>query len=115
MVELKMGSRDIQLILLLGRILIVDILIFLVLPESFQMHVAIMCTINDFSAYANLSRWSTRGQYACLCCGLEIAFKWLRYNRKFCCMCHKWRYKKANFMEPKNLELHLSYLMELLL
>ena len=51
--------------------------------ESFQMRAAIMWTINDFPAYANLSGWSTRGQYACPCCGFEIGSKWLRYGRKF--------------------------------
>uniref|UniRef100_A0A151UD49 Uncharacterized protein n=1 Tax=Cajanus cajan TaxID=3821 RepID=A0A151UD49_CAJCA len=49
--------------------------------ESFQMHVAIIWTINDFPAYANLSGWSTKGQYACPCCGLETTSKWL-YNSK---------------------------------
>lgn len=28
--------------------------------ESLQMPVAVMCTINDFPAYANMSRWSTK-------------------------------------------------------
>ena len=73
--------------------------------ESFQMRAAIMWTINDFPAYANLSGWSTRGQYACPCCGFEIGSKWLRYGRKFCYMCHrrwlepdhKWRYNKRDF------------------
>lgn len=71
--------------------------------ESFQMHTAMMWTNNDFPAYANLSRWSTKGQYACPCCGFETASKWLRYSRKFCYMSHrrwlepnhKWRYNKG--------------------
>ena len=42
---------------------------------SSQIRVAIMWTINDFPVYANLSGWSTRGQYACPCCGFEIGSK----------------------------------------
>ncbi len=33
--------------------------------ENFQMHAAILWTINDFLAYGNLSRWSTKGYMAC--------------------------------------------------
>ncbi|XP_024630394.2 uncharacterized protein [Medicago truncatula] len=73
--------------------------------ESFQMRAAIMWTINDFPAYANLSGWSTKGRYACPCCGFDTTSKWLRYSRKFCYMCnrrwlepgHKWRYNKGHF------------------
>lgn len=38
--------------------------------ETFQLRAAIMWTINDFPAYANLFGWSTKGQYACPCCGI---------------------------------------------
>ncbi|XP_073224719.1 uncharacterized protein [Cicer arietinum] len=73
--------------------------------ESFQMRAAIMWTINDFPAYANLSGWSTKGRYACPCCGLKTASHWLRYSRKFCYMCDrrwleptsKWRYNRGEF------------------
>ncbi|XP_073219724.1 uncharacterized protein [Cicer arietinum] len=73
--------------------------------ESFQMHVVIMWTINDFPAYANLLGWSTKHRYACPCCGLKIVSHWLRYSRKFCYMCHRcwlepnsnWRYNRGEF------------------
>ncbi|XP_058787489.1 uncharacterized protein LOC131661866 isoform X2 [Vicia villosa] len=73
--------------------------------ESFQMRAAIMWTINDFPAYANLSGWSTKGRYACPCCGFDTASKWLRYSKKFSYMCHrrwlepdhKWRNNRGHF------------------
>lgn len=34
----------------------------------FQMHVALLWTINDFPAYGNLSGWSTKGYMACPVC-----------------------------------------------
>jgi hypothetical protein len=57
--------------------------------ETFQLHAAIMWTINDFPAYANLSVWSTKGQYACPCCGVETSSRWLYHGGKFCYMCHR--------------------------
>ncbi|KAK5819236.1 hypothetical protein PVK06_024211 [Gossypium arboreum] len=34
--------------------------------------------INDFPAYANLSRWSTKGRVACLVCAEKTESRWLR-------------------------------------
>ncbi|XP_057448678.1 uncharacterized protein LOC130740182 [Lotus japonicus] len=73
--------------------------------ESFQLHAALMWTINDFPAYANLSGWSTKGKYACPCCGFETSSQWLRNGRKFCYMSHrrwltpnhKWRLNGKDF------------------
>ena len=36
--------------------------------HTFQMKVALMWMINDFSAYGMLSGWSTNGQVACFVC-----------------------------------------------
>ena len=36
--------------------------------NMFQLHAALLWTINDFPAYANLSGWSTKGEYACPIC-----------------------------------------------
>ena len=33
--------------------------------QNFCMRAAIIWTINDFPAYANLSDWSTKGQFSC--------------------------------------------------
>ncbi|XP_071905814.1 uncharacterized protein [Coffea arabica] len=33
--------------------------------ENFQLHVALLWIISDFPGYAMLSRWSTKGEYAC--------------------------------------------------
>ncbi|XP_028060554.1 uncharacterized protein LOC114264150 [Camellia sinensis] len=45
---------------------------------SFQMHVAVMWTINDFPAYGNLSGWSTKGYLACPTCNKNASSQRLR-------------------------------------
>lgn len=50
--------------------------------EMFQMHAALLWTISDFPAYANLSGWSTKGKYACPCCNSEIDSCWLKHGKK---------------------------------
>ena len=39
--------------------------------EVFQLRAALMWTINDFPAYADLSGWSTKGELACPSCAVE--------------------------------------------
>ncbi|WMV09273.1 hypothetical protein MTR67_002658 [Solanum verrucosum] len=36
--------------------------------QNFKLHASLLWTINDFSAYGNLSGWSTKGKLACPCC-----------------------------------------------
>ncbi|XP_004488370.1 uncharacterized protein [Cicer arietinum] len=57
--------------------------------ETFQLRAAMMWTINDFPTYANLFGWSTKGQYACPCCGIETTSQWLRHGKKICYMGHR--------------------------
>ncbi|XP_042939624.1 uncharacterized protein LOC122274674 [Carya illinoinensis] len=73
--------------------------------ERFRLHVALLSTINDFPAYANLSGWSTKGKLACPLCNLDTNSMWLCHGRKHCYMGHRrflpsahtWRKKKAAF------------------
>ncbi|KAG8472735.1 hypothetical protein CXB51_034590 [Gossypium anomalum] len=59
--------------------------------ENFYLRAALLWTINDFPAYANLSSWSTKGRYACPCCAVQTCLKWL-YNGKKCSYMghHRW-------------------------
>ena len=41
--------------------------------EKFQMHAAVLWTINDFSAYGNLFGWSTKGYMACPVCNHQTS------------------------------------------
>ncbi|KAG8473410.1 hypothetical protein CXB51_035692 [Gossypium anomalum] len=50
---------------------------------------ALLWTINDFPAYANLSGWSTKGRYACPCCAAQTCSKWLYNGKKFSYMGHR--------------------------
>ncbi|XP_056688291.1 uncharacterized protein [Spinacia oleracea] len=71
--------------------------------EYFDMHAALLWTINDFPAYANLSGWSTKGYKACPCCMNETSSTRLPNCRKCCYMDHrrflhvdhKWRNSKS--------------------
>ncbi|KAF5467964.1 hypothetical protein F2P56_012164 [Juglans regia] len=73
--------------------------------QRFQLHAALLWTINDFPAYGNLSGWSTKGKLACPCCNLDTESQWLRHGRKHCYMGHRrflpvghiWRSKKSSF------------------
>ena len=67
------------------------------------MHVALLWTINDFPAYANLSGWSTKGYKACPRCMNETSSIRLP-NQGSCCYMdtrrflptdHKWRFSKS--------------------
>ncbi|XP_048502755.2 uncharacterized protein LOC125498568 [Beta vulgaris subsp. vulgaris] len=69
----------------------------------FHMHAALLWTINDFPAYANLSGWSTKGYKACPRCMNETSSIRLP-NQGSCCYMdtrrflptdHKWRFSKS--------------------
>ncbi|KAH7839003.1 hypothetical protein Vadar_033603 [Vaccinium darrowii] len=57
--------------------------------QMFQLHVALLWTINDFPAFANLSGWSTKGEYACPVCNKNTVSCWLKYGRKHAYMGHR--------------------------
>ncbi|XP_077224998.1 uncharacterized protein LOC143858225 [Tasmannia lanceolata] len=57
--------------------------------ENFQMHAALLWTISDFPAYANLSGWSTKGKLACPSCSKDTCSLRLKHGRKFCYMGHR--------------------------
>ncbi|XP_042961531.1 uncharacterized protein LOC122296147 [Carya illinoinensis] len=48
--------------------------------EMFSLHAALLWTINDFPAYANLSGWSTKGKMACPSCREGTNSQWLVYG-----------------------------------
>ena len=56
--------------------------------ENFQMKVAVLSIISDFPGYANLSGWSTKGEYACPLCAFDKTSRWLDHGRKWCYMGH---------------------------
>ncbi|XP_057771180.1 uncharacterized protein LOC130990991 [Salvia miltiorrhiza] len=71
----------------------------------FNLHAAVLWTINDFPAYGNLSGWSTKGYLACPVCNKETCSTWLQNGKKVCYMGHrrflprghKWRSNRAAF------------------
>lgn len=56
---------------------------------TFQLHAAVLRTINDFPARANLSGWSTKGTFSCPICNLDTRSLWLPNGRKTCYMGHR--------------------------
>ncbi|KAK8559251.1 hypothetical protein V6N12_042532 [Hibiscus sabdariffa] len=72
--------------------------------ENFNLRAALLWTINDFPAYANLSGWSTKGHYACPCCAAETCSMWLYNGKKFSYMGHRrWLDENHRFRYDKNL------------
>ncbi|WMV23690.1 hypothetical protein MTR67_017075 [Solanum verrucosum] len=75
------------------------------IKQNFTLHAALLWTINDFPAYANLSGWSTKGKLACPCCNKETISIRLNNGQKQCYMGHrrflplnhKWRKDKKSF------------------
>ena len=57
--------------------------------KSFQILVALLWTINNFSAYDDISGWSTKGALACPPCNYDSQSHWLKYVRKFSYIGHK--------------------------
>jgi hypothetical protein len=73
--------------------------------KFFNMRAQLMWTINDLTAYADLSGWPNRGVKACPCCMQSTRFKYLKNGKKFCYMGYKrylptehlWRLNKKTF------------------
>lgn len=73
--------------------------------ENFRMRAALLWTINDFPAYANLSEWSTKGDLACPSSNKDTPSTRLKYGhrfsykgaRRFLSSNHKWRSNKRDF------------------
>ncbi|XP_040369295.1 uncharacterized protein LOC121051221 [Rosa chinensis] len=57
--------------------------------EMFKMHAELLWTINDFPAYANLSGWSTKGEFACPSCNSESGYQRLKFGKKASYMTHR--------------------------
>jgi len=51
---------------------------------NFKLHGVLHSTTSDFTVYANLSGWSTKGQFACPSCARDTHLMWLDNGRKFC-------------------------------
>ncbi|XP_057444023.1 uncharacterized protein LOC130736195 [Lotus japonicus] len=83
--------------------------------QNFQLHAALLWTINDFPAYA-ISGWSTKGKLACPCCHSETSSCRLKYGHKQCYMGHRrflptqhpWRMKKSPFDNTRELRIALE-------
>ncbi|KAG8497137.1 hypothetical protein CXB51_008384 [Gossypium anomalum] len=72
--------------------------------ENFNLRAALLWTINDFPAYANLSGWSTKGHYACPCCAAQTCSKWLYNGKKFSYMGHcRWLDENHKFRFQRTL------------
>ncbi|KAK9267622.1 hypothetical protein L1049_010053 [Liquidambar formosana] len=86
--------------------------------QNFQLHAAVLWTINDFPAYGNLSEWSTKGKLACPTCNKDTCFLLLKHGKKICYMDHRrylplehsWRKrtimfngKQEHWLQPRDL------------
>ncbi|CAN1761750.1 hypothetical protein LINPERHAP1_LOCUS8021 [Linum perenne] len=82
---------------------------------TFQLHAAVLWTINDFPAYGNLSGWSTKGYLACPTCNKESLGEQLTSkigylgHRRFLPINHRWR-KDKKFNGKNELRLRPPFL-----
>ena len=71
------------------------------------MHAALLWTINDFPAYANLSGWSTKGKLACPVCNEDTYSMSLKHGNKICFMGHRrflpnnYKWRKCKWFDEK--------------
>ena len=72
--------------------------------DTFQLHAALLWTINDFPAYANLSEYSTKGKKACPVCNKDTISYRLKYGSKKCYMCYR-RWLPRDNVQRKDREL----------
>jgi Transposase family tnp2 len=57
--------------------------------EFFTLFVMLLCTINDFPAYGNLSDFKTKGARACPICQEHTCSIWLKKNKKTVYLGHR--------------------------
>ncbi|XP_027922635.1 uncharacterized protein LOC114180521 [Vigna unguiculata] len=57
--------------------------------DNFNLRALLFCTINDFSAYGNLSSYSVKGHYACPICEENTSYHQLKHGRKTCYIGHR--------------------------
>jgi len=57
--------------------------------NNFQMHAALMWTINDYPGYGDLSGWCTKGKLACAVCAENTSSIRLRHGKKESFMGHR--------------------------
>ena len=56
--------------------------------ETFQLHATLLWIINNFPIYGKLSRWAANGNLTCSIYNKDTSFRYLKYGRKVCFMCH---------------------------
>nr|XP_043616177.1 uncharacterized protein LOC122588102 [Erigeron canadensis] len=71
------------------------------ISENFHLKAAVLSTISDFPGYANLSGWSTKGEYTCPLCAFDKSSRWLDHGQKWCYMGHR-RYLHTNHCSRKD-------------
>lgn len=62
--------------------------------ETFQMRVALFCTVSDFYGLDNFSGWSSHTFFSCPSCKFDTKSKRLKFRKKNCFMD---RYNKQSF------------------
>jgi len=62
--------------------------------KTFKLHAMLFCTINNFSAYRNLSGYSVKGHCGCPICEENISYVQLKSGRKIVYTRHR------HFLKP---------------
>ena len=59
------------------------------LQQTFRLRAMIFCTINNFPAYGNLSKYSVKGHHACPICDKNMTYIQLKHGKKTICTRHR--------------------------
>ena len=57
--------------------------------DTFKLRAMLFCTINNFSAYRNLSEYSVKGHRACPICEEDKSYVQLKHGRKIIYILHQ--------------------------
>ena len=57
--------------------------------QNFKLRAMIFCTINDFTAYGNLSGYSVKGHHACPICEQHTSYLQLKHGKKIVYIRHQ--------------------------
>ena len=67
--------------------------------ETFKLHAMLVCTINDFPAYGNLSGYSVKGHKACPICEEDTTSQQLKHGRKTVYLRHRRFLRRSSLPE----------------
>ena len=64
--------------------------------ETFNLRAMLMWTISDYPGLGTLAGCKVKGKQACIVCGKDTPFRWLKFSRKHVYMCNRRRLRPGH-------------------